>query len=113
MMQGVTSPLCCWPHHFDLAILTTLKRGANPDGYLGVGLSPGDHYYDEPYFYVSVYPKPDDAQLPALPTIGHWHTYEFVAAVSPAHKIVVRDDQQAAAEEFLWRSVAAALEVLA
>jgi hypothetical protein len=113
MMQGATSPLYCWPHHFDLAILTTLKRGANSDGYLGVGLSPGDHYYDEPYFYVSVYPKPDGALLPTLPMIGHWHAHEFVAAVSPAHKIVVQDDQQAAAEDFLRRSVAAALDVLA
>jgi hypothetical protein len=113
MMQGATSPLCCWPHHFDLAVLTTLKRGTNPDGYLGVGLSPGDPYYDEPYFYVSVYPKPDDALLPTLPMIGHWHTHEFVAALSPAHKIVVQDDQQAAAEQFLRHSVAAALEVLA
>ena len=112
IMQGVTSPLRCWPHHFDLAILTALKRGANPDSYLGVGLSPGDHYYDEPYFYVSVYPKPDDEVLPTLPMIGHWHTHEFVAAVSPAHKIVVQDDQQAAAEEFLRHSVAAALGVL-
>ncbi len=51
------------------------------------------HYYDEPYFYVSVYPKPDDAMLPTLPMIGHWHTHEFVAALSPAHKIVVQDDQ--------------------
>jgi hypothetical protein len=113
MMQGATSPLCCWPHHFDLAILTTLKGGGNPDGYIGIGLSPGDHYYDEPYFYVSVYPKPDGALLPTLPMIGHWHAHEFVAAVSPAHKIVVQDDQQAAAEEFLRGSVAAALEVLA
>jgi hypothetical protein len=113
MVPGATSPLCCWPHHFDLAILTRLKRGANPDGYLGVGLSPGDHYYDEPYFYVSVYPKPDGALLPTLPMIGHWHAHEFVAAVAPAHKIVVQDDQQAAAEDFLRHSVAAALDVLA
>ncbi len=113
MMQGVTSPLCCWPHHFDLATLTVLpKRGADAGRYLGAGLSPGDHYYDEPYFYVSVYPKPDPTMLPTLPMIGHWHTHEFVAAVSPAHKILVQDNQMAAADEFLHRSVALALEVL-
>lgn len=114
MMHGVTSPVCCWPHHFDLATLTVLpKRGGDEGRYLGVGLSPGDHYYDEPYFYVSVYPKPDPAMLPALPVIGHWHTHEFVAAVSTAHKIVVQGNPMAAADDFLRRSVALALEVLA
>ena len=55
-----TSPVCCWPHHFDLATLTMLPKPATDEtGYVGVGLSPGDGYYDEPYFYVSVYPKPD------------------------------------------------------
>ena len=54
------SSVCCWPHHFDLATLTTLpKRDVDAIGYLSVGLSPGDNYYDEPYFYVSVNPKPD------------------------------------------------------
>src|SRR4029077_12767442 len=103
----------CWPHHFDLAALTMLpKRSAGADRYLGAGLSPGDHYYDEPYFYVSVYPKPDPAALPTLPMIGHWHTHEFVAAVSPSHKILVQDDQKAADDEFLQRAVAVVLEVL-
>ncbi|HEY1309940.1 MAG TPA: hypothetical protein VGF02_03245 [Pseudolabrys sp.] len=114
MMHGVTSAVCCWPHHFDLAVLTMLaKRGTDADRYLGAGLSPGDNYYDEPYFYVSVYPKPDPAALPTLPMIGHWHTHEFVAAISPAHKIVAQNNQVAAADEFLRHSVALALEILA
>jgi hypothetical protein len=39
------SPLRCWPHHFDLATLTTLPA-RNPDAtrYVGAGLSPGDEY---------------------------------------------------------------------
>ena len=66
------SPVACWPHHFDLAILVTLPK-PNPEqtGYVGAGLSPGDDYYDEPYFYVSVYPKPDPA---ALPSCRRWRT---------------------------------------
>ena len=113
MMHGVTSEVCCWPHHFDLAALTMLpKRGADADRYLGAGLSPGDHYYDEPYFYVSVHPKPDPTMLPTLPMIGHWHTHEFVAAISPAHKIVVEKNQVAAADEFLRHSVALVLDIL-
>ena len=113
MTQGVASPVCCWPHHFDLATLTTLKRDGEADRYLGVGLSPGDHYYDEPYFYVSVYPKPDLAALPALPETCHWHTHEFVAAIAPAHKIVAQKNQMIAADDFLQRSVALALDMLA
>ena len=107
------SPVCCWPHHFDLATLTTLtKRDADAHGYLGVGLSPGDKYYDEPYFYVSAYPTPDPAVLPPLPAIGHWHTDEFVAAVLPAHKILAAKNQQAETGEFLQRAATLALEIL-
>jgi hypothetical protein len=113
MMRGVASPVCCWPHHFDLATLTILpKRAAGETGYVGIGLSPGDEYYDEPYFYVSVYPKPDPAMLPTLPMIGHWHTHEFVAAVLPAHKLVAAKNQKAEAEEFLRHTTALALEIL-
>jgi hypothetical protein len=69
------SDVRCWPHHFDLATLISFPtRGTDVTGYVGAGLSPGDEYYDEPYFYVSVYPKPDSASLPRLPTLGHWHT---------------------------------------
>jgi hypothetical protein len=54
------SAVRCWPHHFDFATLTALPaRNPDPTGYVGAGLSPGDEYYDEPYFYVSVYPEPD------------------------------------------------------
>ena len=107
------SPVCCWPHHFDLATLITLPtRNANVTGYVGVGLSPGDHYYDEPYYYVSVYPKPDPAALPSLPALGSWHTHEFTAAVALAHRVVAAKDQNREADDFLCGSVAVALELL-
>jgi hypothetical protein len=107
------SPLCCWPHHFDLATLTTLpKQAAEETGYVGIGLSPGDNYYDEPYFYVSVYPKPDPSMLPTLPMFGHWHTHEFMAAIVPAHKIIAAKDQEAETGEFLGHAVDAALKLL-
>lgn len=107
------SPLRCWPHHFDVATLTTLPA-RNPDAtrYVGAGFSPGDEYYDEPYFYVSVYPEPDPAALPNLPTLGHWHLHDFVAAVATAHKIVAAKNQQAETDEFLRAAVDGALKVL-
>ena len=111
--QFPASPVRCWPHHFDLATLTMLP---NPDpdmmGSVGTGLSPGDEYYDEPYFYVSVYPEPALAALPALPPLGHWHIHEFVAAILPAHKILTAQDQSAATGDFLEKAVAIALKLL-
>jgi len=107
------SPARCWPHHFDLATLTTLPaRNADATRYVGAGLSPGDEYYDEPYFYVSVYPEPDPAALPSLPTLGHWHLRDFVAAVATAHKIVAAKNPQAEADEFLRAAVDGAIKVL-
>ena len=107
------SPVCCWPHHFDIATLIALPtRTAGVTGYVGVGLSPGDDYYDEPYYYVSVYPRPDAAALPSLPALGFWHTHEFTAAVSPAHRIVAAQDQMSETDDFLRGSVAVAIELL-
>src|SRR6266851_1079657 len=107
------SPARCWPHHFDLATLTTLPA-PSPDAtrYVGAGLSPGDEYYDEPYFYVSVYPEPDPAALPSLPTLGHWHLRDFMAAVATAHKIVAAKNQQAETDDFLRAAVDGAIKVL-
>jgi hypothetical protein len=82
--RGIAAPpVCCWPHHFDLDTLVTVAPGRTT----GVGFEPGDDYYDEPYFYVSLYPAPDMMALPALPAIGHWHAKHFTAAIAPAHRI--------------------------
>jgi hypothetical protein len=103
----------CWPHHFDLATLITLAmRSSGTTGYVGVGFSPGDDYYDEPYFYVSVYPDPDAAILPSLPKLGHWHTREFTAAVMPAHKLLAAQNQRGEADNFLQVAVTAAIGLL-
>ncbi|MGH6837456.1 MAG: DUF5996 family protein [Methylocella sp.] len=107
------SDVRCWPHHFDLATLASFPaRDAAVTGYVGAGLSPGDEYYDEPYFYVSVYPQPDSEALPRLPKLGHWHTHEFTAAVAPAHQIVAANNQQAAADEFLQTVIDVAIKIL-
>jgi len=91
-------PVRCWPHHFDLDTLVYFDEQNTRS--MGVGLSPGDHYYDEPYFYVSVYPAPDVASLPAL-SVGHWHSHQFTAAIATASRILEVSDQGAAVGSFL------------
>ena len=105
------SPVRCWPHHFDLATLTTLAA-RDPTGYVGVGLSPGDDYYDEPYFYVSIHPKPDPAALPDLPALGHWHQRDFIGAVATGRTIVAAKNPQAATDGFLRAAVDGAIKLL-
>jgi hypothetical protein len=106
----VFSPSRCWPHHFDLAMLSTLPtRNAVVDGSIGVGLSPGDEYYDEPYFYVSAYPDPDPAALPRLPALGGWHTHEFTAAVATASQILATNSPAAVMD--VWSKAAVSIAV--
>jgi hypothetical protein len=102
-------PVSAWPHHFDLATLAAVPRSGGEDGSVGVGLSPGDEYYAEPYFYVSVYPEPAQAALPKLASVGHWHTHDFTAAIAPAHVIVAAKEQGRATWEFLEGAIDAAI----
>ena len=74
---------------------------------MGIGFSPGDEYYDEPYFYVSLHPAPDATKHAPLPAAGHWHTHEFVAAIATAGRISTAGDQEAETAAFL----AAAAEI--
>jgi hypothetical protein len=98
----------CWPHHFDLDCPVELGRGRT----MGIGYCPGDEFCDEPYFYTSMWPEPSIPKLPLLPAMAHWHTYKFLAALAPAHKIVAAHDQGAYVTQFLDVSVKAALDAL-
>jgi hypothetical protein len=101
-------PVRAWPHHFDLDTLVTIAPGRTT----GIGFSPGDDFYDEPYFYVSLYPAPDVATLPPLPAIGHWRATPFTAAIARARRIVEAEDQKRAVEAFLRAAVEIAIKVL-
>jgi len=108
------SPVRCWPHHFDIAALTTLPgRDTGANSYIGSGLSPGDKYYEGPYFYVSVSPDPNPALLPKFTAVGHWHTYEFTAAVLIWENVLNSKEQKAVVRDFLHGAFAAALKILA
>jgi hypothetical protein len=97
-----------WPHHFDMDSLIPLGRAR----FVGSGFCPGDEFCDEPYFYISIYPEPFIPALPLLPPVGHWHSYKFIAALAPAHKIVASLDQRADIAAFFDISINAALTAL-
>jgi hypothetical protein len=66
-----------WPHHFDTATLIALGG----DRTVGVGYTPGDSGYPQPYFYVTPWPYPEGSDLPPLAGGGHWHQEGWTGAV--------------------------------
>ncbi len=100
-----------WPHHFDIATLVTIGRDAST----GAGMVGGDHYYDEPYFYVNAHPQPRKEQLTAsLAGGGSWHTHEWIGAVLPASRVTGDAEAQAAqVRSFLDSALAAARQLVA
>lgn len=90
-------PVRCWPHHFDIACLVPLDEARS----IGIGFSPGDEYYAQPYFYLSPYPAPDTQNLPPLPRGGRWHTKDFFGAVAPATDLFALPDARAGLLEVL------------
>ena len=106
-----------WPHHFDLAALLVLDPDADPEEArsVGVGLSPGDGSYDEPYLYISPWPAPAPDALPPLPEGARWHTTGFTSAVVTGTALVEGGDaasQHARALALVEGCVGACLKVL-
>jgi hypothetical protein len=88
------SPVLCWPHHFDIATLVKLEDGqAASARSIGVGVSPGDEHYPQPYVYISPWPRFDGGKLPDLPPPGHWHTEGFFGAVVTGEQILAMKDR--------------------
>jgi hypothetical protein len=104
--QGAASPVRCWPHRFDIATLWTLGNG-DPETApsVGIGMSPGDACYAQPYFYVAPWPRPAPEKLPPLPPPGDWHTSEFIGAVLTGEAIVAMPDRIVRTRQFLDAAV--------
>ncbi len=122
-MQGLTSrdegwaEVRCWPHHFDLGTVISLESSgdASSGRSIGVGLSPGDASYPEPYFYVNPYGLADQpADGPALESGGRWHTDGWFGAVLSATCIleISEDSRESAVSSFLRGAVDAARSLL-
>ncbi len=107
-------PARCWPHHFDIATLVSLAEGAGETTKsIGIGLSPGDEHYAQPYVYVSPWPHLPATGLPDCPPPGHWHTHGFVAAVATADEILALEDRGSGLLVFVEAAVEIGRERLA
>jgi hypothetical protein len=110
------APVRWWPHHFDVASLLTLDSGIGADEArsIGVGFSPGDGSYDQPYFYVTPWPYPDSGSLPPLADGAHWHTEGWTGAVLTGEQLLSAPpaERRRTARRALDRAVAACREIL-
>ncbi len=99
-----------WPHHFDVGSLWAPKPGQS----IGIGLSPGDRSYDEPYWYITPSPHPGLDKLPPLEAGGSWHTQGWVGAVLPASRITGKSgsEQEDQVERFVESAVGLAADGL-
>jgi hypothetical protein len=107
------SPTRTWPHHFDMATLIHLPEmpGA-PARSIGVGMSPGDAAWAQPYWYVSPYPYPDPQSLPAWEGPGAWHVDGFVALVLTASEWLEAAAEPRVLETFVAEAIAACEQLL-
>lgn len=72
----------CWPHHFDYSLLLPLDKNRGEDSHsITLGMSPGDAYYEQPYFYATPWPYPTVPTLPAIASPAFWHRHEWTGAV--------------------------------
>jgi hypothetical protein len=88
----------CWPHHFDIASLIALETDRDGEALrtLGVGLSPGDAFVEEPYWYVSHFPETQRRELPKL-AAGEWFRDGFTGALLRGSELVAAGDARAQA----------------
>ena len=103
------SSVQCWPHHFDIAMLFPLEENDDSEEAksIGIGMTPGDDYYAEPYWYVLPWPHPSAEDVPELKGSGFWHTEEWVGAVLPASKMRAGSEAQVAD---VWEFVCSGIE---
>ena len=71
-----------WPHHFDQAMLITLDPNMDPEEArsVGPGMEPGDEGIEEPYFAVTLWPRPEQAPVAPL-AHGRWHHAGWTGAL--------------------------------
>jgi hypothetical protein len=106
--EAGASDVRLWPHHFDVGFIITIDAKRS----IGGGFTPGDHYYDEPYWYVSPYPRPETTARPSLGGGAHWHEQDFFSAVLPWSAYATSRSQGAAVAAYLRTALPAARSLL-
>lgn len=107
-------PVWCWPHHFDIATYVSLETGRAEEARgIGVGMSPGDENYGEPYFYINPWPPLHKDALPPLPPPGRWHLEGFVGAIATASRILQMPQVDSGVGEFIEGAFASSHAALA
>ncbi len=91
--EDATHPRC-WPHHFDIGALISMGKSYDFSQSIGLGLSPGDEVYPEPYWYVNPYPRPETPPEDELPSGGHWHKEGWFGAVLLGSQIWKEEENQ-------------------
>ncbi|MCB9058460.1 MAG: hypothetical protein H6627_07825 [Calditrichae bacterium] len=109
-----SSPIRCWPHHFDHAMMISIDSKSDPAKSIGVGFSPGDDNYQQPYYYVYPWPYPDVNTLAKykLPEGTHWHTEGFISAIVTSETYINATDTQKYLEDFLGKATKIAQIIL-
>ncbi len=104
--KRIKTSIRIWPHHFDMAILINLeeKYHQREKASIGIGFSPGDTYYEEPYWYLSPWPYPEISALPSLPTSSHWHTDGFTASILTLTNLLNSSNQTTEIKNFIEES---------
>ncbi|MFW2390143.1 MAG: hypothetical protein ACN4G0_17535 [Polyangiales bacterium] len=107
--EAGASAVRCWPHHFDIASLISLDAGKDAEEArsIGVGFSPGDASYDQPYFYVTPWPYPDGDALPPLAHGALWHREGWTGAVLSGERVISEraDRQSRAVQQMLGEAI--------
>lgn len=80
----------CPPRDLTLATRIILDRAASIEEArrIEVGISPGDHSCDQPYWYVMVWPHPGVESMAEAPGKGKWHTENWFGAVLTGETIL-------------------------
>jgi hypothetical protein len=104
-----STPIDIWAHHFDMAIKILLPGEKNGESMsIGIGISPGDFSYNEPYWYVIPWPYLPKENLPALEEESFWHTEDWIGAVLLSSQLTKdTDEQQKQLRKFLDLAITA------
>ncbi|MDE2091673.1 MAG: hypothetical protein KGJ08_07225, partial [Gammaproteobacteria bacterium] len=101
-----------WPHHFDYSLLIPLdKNGGEQSRSITLGMSPGDGYYDQPYFYATPWPYPKAQSLPTVIPPASWHQHEWTGMVLTATAFLNQNLKSDLLEKF-WREAFSMLQKL-